>query len=218
MIAAIITQSTVFGVTGGTTAGITTTGADLGIVALTYYKAAGANISDSKGNTWTQLTKYEASVNNAAVVIYYCSNPTVGTSHTFTTTSHFCGVNIAFFSGSRTATSPFDQETGREDSSGGSSVAVGSITPSVSSCVFVTLVMQNAAVGAPTIPSGYTSIGTYATGTAFAGGAAYKITTTAGAENPSWGVSTLANAMLDQADFMPPVVAATNSLLFLSFN
>lgn len=218
-IAAVTTTSQVFGGSGGTTTGITTTGADLIIVALTYYKGTGANLSDSKGNTWSQLTKYEEPGSNSAVVIYYSSNPSVGASHTFTTTSHFCGVNVLAVSGSRTASSPYDQVNGNTKGTSTTSEQPGSITPSVSGCVFVTCVMQQGAgVSAPTIPSGYTSIGTYPTGTAYAGGAAYKILTDSSAQNVAWtGLNTSTNIALCQADFMPPAVAPTTDGKFFSF-
>ena len=216
-IAVIASTSQVFGALGGTTTGIDTTGANGLFVVLTYKKSAGANISDSKGNTFTILTKYEEPSADGAVVTYYVQNPTVGAGHTFTTTSQFCGVNVLAVSGCRTATTPLDQETGFTTGlAGGGTIQPGSLTPNVDGCIVLTGVNQQAAAGAPTVPTGYVTIGTYAIGLSFPGGAAYKIQTTAGAENPSWGVDPSANAEANLAVFMPPYIAPTTFPSFLN--
>jgi hypothetical protein len=72
----------------------------------------------------------------------------------------------------------------------------------------VTCVCQNAGVGAPTVPSGYTLIGSFGVGTSFPGAGAYKIQTTAASENPGWGINISANVTSTVADFMPPAAAA----------
>jgi len=218
----ITTQATQFSVTGGTTAGNTTTGADALFVVLPYYKSAGANLSDSKGNTWVQLTKYEEASSNSAIVIYYASaftgSFTVGTSHTFTTTSHFGAICLIAVSGARTATSATDQQNGTTGGASANPQSTGSITPSVDNCLVLTGFYQAAAGSAPTIPSGYTSIGTWATGTAFLGGAAYKIQTTATATNPSWVPGNAGSIFAtDVASFFPPAVAVTANGKFFVF-
>lgn len=213
-ISAIITQSTQFGGAGGTTSGIDTTGADLIVVALCYFNPGGPNISDSKGNTWTALNTYNSG--NSSVRMYYCSNPAVGSGHTFTTTSTFCGVNIIAVSGARTASTPADQQNGDANTGSSNPQTTGSITPSVNGCLVVTSFYQATAGSAPTIPSGYTSVGTWPTSTAFLGGCAYKIQSSASAENPGWtpgnaGFTFAANI----ADFMPPAAAVTSHNLTL---
>lgn len=217
-ISVVVTQASQFGASGGTTSGINTTGADLIVVALEYQKSAGANISDSKGNTWTQLTKYEETSSNSAVVFYYCSNPTVGSGHTFTTTSHFCGVGIVAVSGSRTATTPKDQETGSTGGTSSNPQGPGSITPSVDGCLVVASFYQATTGSAPSLPSGYTSVGTWATGTAFLGGVAYQIQSTATATNPGWGPGNVgATYATNVVSFMPPAVAPTTNGKFFQF-
>ncbi len=217
-IAAVITQSTVYGGAGGTGAAIDTRGSNLIMVALTYHTTAGANLSDNQSNVWTQLTAHiSAATAGAGAVIFYCSNPTVSATHTFSTTSHFCGVNVLAVSGART-TSPFDQESGTDTTTLGTNpthIEPGSITPSVSSCVFLTCV-TNFNGSTPVIPTGYTSIGTYPTATAEGGGAAYIILTNSTAQNGSWTnmCNTCAQAVA-QANFMPP--ATTNTGAFFTF-
>lgn len=76
------------GASGGTTAGVNTTGANL--IVLTAAGAAGSAIpvSDSLSNTWTLVINPQNAANQTAV--YYCSNPTVGAGHTFT-----CGGSVS---------------------------------------------------------------------------------------------------------------------------
>jgi hypothetical protein len=215
-IAAVITQASQFGGTGGTTAAINTTGANLIVVGLTYRQNGGANLSDSKGNTWTQLTKYEGSGAQSGVVFYYCASPTVGSGHTFTTTSIFCGLCVGAFSGARTS-SPSDQQNGQFVVTLGTTLTPGSIAPSVNNCVVLTTCM-NFNGTAPIVPTGYTSIGTWPTSTAFAGGCAYKIQTTASTENPSWGnMNAGSNGAANIASFFPPAIVNNNSGFFMFF-
>lgn len=210
-IAIVITTSAVFAGSGGTTSSINTTGANLLVAALSYQQSSTGNISDSKGNTWIPLTEYAAGT-AAAVRIYYCSNPTVGSGHTFTTTSHFVGVNIMAFSGVRTATSPLDQQNGTVYNPSVTPETSGSITPSVTGTVVITVTCIFNPGSTPTIPSGYTSVGTYPTATAEAGGCAYKILSGTGAENPSWtAITTGTNSAVAVVNFMPPGVAVTTT-------
>lgn len=219
MAISVILNTNAISATGGTTTGADTSGADLIVVALEYYKASGSNLSDSKGNTWTALTDYQNASANSAVRIYYCSNPTVGASHTFSTTSDFSGLCVLAVSGARTASTPFDQEIGTTGGTSGATQGPGSITPSVDGCLVVTGIYQNAAGGtSPTIPSGYTSMGVWPTATAFTGGAAYQIQTTATATDPQWtpGISST-NYAVNAASFMPPAAAVTANGNFFLF-
>lgn len=222
MAIAVILNTYVVSATGGTTTGADTSGADLIVVALEYYKASGSNLTDSvgggAGNTWTALTDYQNPAANSAVRIYYCSNPTVGASHTFSTTSDFSGLCVLAVSGARTATSPFDQEIGDTGGFAGATQGPGSITPSVNGCLVVTGFYQNTAgAPAPTVPAGYTAIGTpWPTATAFTGGAAYQIQTTATATNPPWTPGSVGNNYaVNAASFMPPAAAASTTGAFL---
>ncbi len=190
----VVSSSTQFGAAGGTTGGINTTGATLIVVGLTYFTSAGANLSDSLGNVYTLLTPQTNS--NMGSVFYICNNPITSATHFFTTTSHFCGVNVSAWTGNETASSVFDQQSGANST--GSPLATGSLTPTVNNSLCMT-VFGTFNGAAPTTPSGYTSIGNYATGTAEGGGCAYLIQTSATATNPSWsgtGSSQTANLVV----------------------
>ena len=202
------------------TVAIDTTGASLIVIGLTYRQTQGAHISDSAGNTWTSTGQYEGSGNQSGVIWYYKYNPSTSATHTFNNTdgggtSNFGGISVFVFSGTRTASTPFDQVTGKFNSSPVTPDNPGTITPSVGGCVMLTGVM-NYNGSAPTMPTGYTGF-TWTTATAFAGGHGYKIKTTASSETPSWGnLNTGATTALNVIDFMPPAATATLKSLSLT--
>ena len=118
------------GVSGGTTTGINTTGANLLVVSISYYSNIGGVAtltSDSKGNTWTALTNR---ADDCGHRFYYCLSPTVGSGHTFTIgwngSSIYPGVVIHGWSG----VASFDQETGATTASTpNTTLATGALTP-----------------------------------------------------------------------------------------
>lgn len=198
-IAVTVSQNTQFGSGGTTTPSIDTTGCTLLVVSLVYQKAGGSNLSDSKGNTWTALTAYEGPA-TCGSRIYYCDSPTVGTGHTFTTTSKLGGLTVFGITGE--ASSAYDVENGQFENTGLSSFGPGNVTPSVNGCILVSSVYQQSAGGSATLPTGYTGF-TWAVGTAFPGGAGYKIQTTATTENPTWTISSSSDAVANVAVFKP---------------
>lgn len=217
-IAVVTSYSVAVGASGGSTGSGNTTGANLLIAVLGYFKSSGPNISDSKSNSWTLVNKYEDATSNAGVAIYYSwGSVSVGSSHTFSTTSHFATFFVIAVSGARTATNPLDQFNGTATSTATSPFNPGSITPSVSGTIVVSGVFQNAADPAPTSPSGYTLIGAYAVGTSYPGGGAYKILSGSGSENPGFGVTAGDNGAAIVANFMPPAVAPTTNARFFLF-
>lgn len=219
-IAVVATSSTAFGSSGGTTPARNILGSNLIIVGMSYTRPTTPTLSDNSGNTYTPLTKYEDSASNGSVMVWYCSNPSVTSSHTLTTNCRLGVTSLISVSGARVATSPFDQVVGTVS---GSSPTIPSpfyttpITPSADGCIVVTVVMQNAGVGAPTVPTGYTLVGSFAVGTSFPGGCAYKIQTTAATEDPGWGINTSANVEATAADFFVPAVINTNTHQFFMF-
>jgi len=172
-----------------TSTGITTTGSNILTVQVGDFQGAAAGtLTDSKGNTWTSIASY----NDGAVIrvtSWYCKNPTVGTSHTFTYTSSGICYPAIFVQGWNNAslTAPLDQQTGRGVAAATSGSA-GSITPSANNC----LVINFANVWTGTTPStaGYTTLdtSTFVANTNFTCIASYVIQTTATATNPttSW--------------------------------
>lgn len=184
--------STSAGSTGGTTvttSAIDTTGADFLVVAVSYYGStsnADPALSDSKGNTWTALTARELGFNNAAAKIFYCKPTSVGSGHTFTAdrTNTYPTISVSAFSGVK-ATSPFDQESGTSTNSASTSYQPGSITPSEDGCLLVTGICSDGT--SHSVNSSFNATATdVLSSNHMGGGIAYKVQTTAGAENPTW--------------------------------
>ena len=86
-----------------TTGSIETTAATLLVVWLAMDNGGTVSLSDSKSNSWTALT---SSVNGSTKsILYYCSNPTVGTGHTFTNAGNqnYSTIYVGAFSGVQTS-------------------------------------------------------------------------------------------------------------------
>lgn len=213
----ITSQSTQFGGTApNTTAALnTSTGSPtICIVTLTFRPTEGPSLSDSAGNTWTQIATYSGAGNQSGVTIYYCNNFTRSATHTFTTSSKFCNISIMCFTGNRTASTPQDQINGQFISGTTGNNTPGSITPSVNDCLVISTVMDYGGTN-PTTPTGYTLIAKGPTSTAFAWGVAYQIQTTATATNPNWAGSTGSNASVNVVSFLPPATTSTANPAFL---
>lgn len=180
-----VVQTAVAGSTGGTTVttgAVDTTGANLIVISVSSYNSAVAP-TDSKGNTWTPLTDRLNGAYHER--LYYCASPTVGSGHTFTAAGAASYPTICVLAFSGAHATPFDQESGGGAASGTSSQP-GSITPSEDNCVLVTGVDFGAGVAASINGSFTASSVDYDTSDHMGGGIAYKIQTTAGAENPTW--------------------------------
>ncbi len=167
------------------TSAIDTTGATLLVVASTSFNTTGA-LTDSKNNTWTQLTIRTNGVLSCKG--WYCANPIVGSGHTFTLTlaTDIPSIEVIAFSGAKTS-SPLDQQTGATGS--GNTGQGGSLTPSANNCVMISMRASTFANPAPTIDLSYTITDSNPAGTptgAHCGAIAYLIQTTAAAKNPTW--------------------------------
>lgn len=208
---AIVTSTVnVFSSGGGTGTAINTSTANfIGVVLTLRNSGTNYNLSDSKSNTWTRIVAFEGASNQGGVAIYYCSPCIVGSGHTFTTTSDFSGLNVFAFSGV-SSSSPLDQSTGNFNNNLSSTIQPGSVTPTQNGEIALTGVV-NFNGSAPTIPTGYTGFN-YATATAHAGGAAYKIQSTAGAENPTWSnMNVSSNGASNIATFFAPSAGTTTN-------
>lgn len=171
----------------GTSSAINTTGATLLVMSVADFShdSTTDTISDSKGNTWVALTNRVASTINGT--IWYVANPTVGSGHTFTCAGNYIGCSVAAFSGV-TTTSPFDQENGAATASA-TTLQPGSITPSQAGTLVVTGLGVNTATIVPgTIDSGFTVADSWGgtVGDSVGMNLAYKVQTSAVAENPTW--------------------------------
>lgn len=188
---------------GGTTPSIDTTGASLLVMGVTFYKVpAQPTPSDSKSNSWTGLTRKDST--EVGVRLFYVTNPTVGSGHTFTYSAAgiYATMFVLAFSGTLTA-SVFEAETGAT-TSGFVALAPGSITTAGNGRVLVSVVGSNGASGMPwTVDAGFTihSQNSYAGGVNEGGGIAYYIQGTAAAINPTWSVS--ASPAAAMASFVP---------------
>lgn len=173
-----------------TTAAITTTGANLLIVAVSDYWAYGIGdltLTDSNSNTWVARSSFSQNSNAEITLFYATGTPTVGASHTFTLTGTGAQPSIAVLalSGAH-ATAPFDAENANGVTIGGST-NTGSVSPAGANEIMISAISVQED-GALSIDSGFTLVEqvTHSGGVNFGLGLAYKIQTSAGAEDPTW--------------------------------
>jgi hypothetical protein len=103
------------------------------------------SISDNKNNGWTS-TGNDLVQGTMRFEMFYSSSPLVGTSHTFTTTGNVGGVatygfQIGAFTGALTSSNPFDK-TSTAQSASASTLAAGSITPSVTNELLIACIQS----------------------------------------------------------------------------
>lgn len=202
----VVTYKEQLGASGGTTSAFDTTGSDILFLCVGYLGISSGppTISDSKGNTWVPLTKYELQF--AGSRIYYCIAPTVGSGHTVTATgsSTYASVYVAGFSGAEQA-SPFDAENGATDASA-ASIATGSVSPSEDGeLVIAFLASQLGAADNPTIDGGFASPPDGLNQTAQGLGIQFSflVQTSAASANPTWTCAPGAYLTTSIATFKP---------------
>jgi hypothetical protein len=188
------------GFTSGT---FDSTGANLLVVMLSESNTTDDAITDSKGNTWHELT--QQANGGRSGVLWWSAPTTVGSGHTVTVAgvSNFSAMAIQAWSGGATGT-PFDQQNGANGV--GTSLATGSVTPTTDGQLVITGFQWGDTTGLATISGGGFSsgsiddnvkgIGAQAQGVAMA----HVIQTTAAASNPTW-------AEPGGADFIASLVA-----------
>lgn len=194
------TKVTPAGNSGGTSPAITTTGANLIVLATTITAAATASVSDSKSNTWTALTAAAAGVSQKSQ-IFYCLNPTVGTGHTFTVNNSggFESMCIAAFSGAKSSSAFDQQNTNAIDVPGGTTIQPGAVTPTVNKSLIVTTfgtAFVDAGAGV-SINGGFNVIDyvPLSAGTYFGTALAYLVQNVAAQANPTWTASVSGNSL-----------------------
>lgn len=204
------------GVNGGTTSAVNTTGATQITLVTTRFTGGGAvTISDSKSNTWTARTEYDAS-GDPGVRFYDCFNPTVGTGHTFTIagTGVYASVGALAFSGM--ASGSFDQVSGA-NATGVTTIQPGSITPAANDAVVISGMGWNPSSSqTPTINGSFSSP-TYIDpgfGTTYGTAISYWIQTTATASNPTWACATMTPTVAIQASYLSAGSASTRGRPF----
>ncbi len=184
------------GSSGVTTDPIDTTGANLIVLGFSFYiGSGGGSLSDSFGNTWTQIAGTGAGFNSFAM--YYCASPTVGSGHTFTFSGNtFPGITVSAYSGLDVA--PFDAET-NNSSTGSATVSPGSITPAQADELFVTIMGWEAITGGViSVDIGFTLTDQipYAAGQNYGCSMAYKVISSGAAENPQWSSTGVEQTMV----------------------
>lgn len=190
------------------TGAIDTTSADLLVAVVGEYTVnANAVLTDSKGNTWTALTSYQASSQDRITIWY--ARPTVGgfvgPAHTFTitdATSTIPSISVTAWSGS--ATAPLDQQTGNTSASG-TTCATGAITPStVGSLVITGFTAAIDAGSNPTVGSSYTILANAVAASSLAVSSAIAYLITGGTStNPTWTNPTGSSSAAEIVSFRP---------------
>ena len=184
-----------------TTSAINTTGANLIVVALcVYHPGTGLALSDSASNTWTGLT--QQGTGDTRVRLFYCFNPTISATHTFTASGSniYATVGVSAFSGAKA----FDQESaGFASATNDVTAQPGSLTPPVDHCLLVTGLSIIPGTSITVNSSFNASVVNYLASNHAGGGIAYKIQTTAGAENPTWSWTTAGDRASAMASFSP---------------
>lgn len=199
---------------GVTTDAIDTSGANLIVVSVSWYRQVGdPTISDNRGNTYTGLTQRGASNTNNR--LYYCASPTVGSGHTFTVsgTNTYAPISVVAASGAHAT--PFDVENGSAGASG-TSRQPGSLTPSENGCLIVSGVTSSGS--SHSLDSGFTySQNNYSVGVSMGGGCGYLIQGTAAGVNPTWSWTTSSYNAATIASFKPAAGGGGSIVPILQF-
>lgn len=198
--------------TNVTTDAVDSTGGNLALAVLTSSNVAAFTSSptDSKGNSWTGLTKRSSPDTVYVARIWYSATPTVGSGHTasYSEAAFYGSMGFSVYSGADAA--PADAENGAGTNSG-TSLACGSVTPSADGALIVAVLCSLNLTGV-SIDSGFTiidDVGGNATNRAKVV-VAYMIQTTAAAVNPTWSWTGTAGAAAAIASFK--VAAAASAI------
>jgi hypothetical protein len=208
-----------------TTGSVNMNGADLIVCGTASYNGATiVTVSDSHSNTYSYRTTYNDSDGDSFLRIAYVQGAGVGTSGmTFTSSSSGTSYSsIACLGVSGSLASPYDVENGATALSSITSLQPGSVTPSVTDDLFVTVIDDQFGNGTFSINSGFTIDQSVATSNTNHIGIAlaHKIKTDALAENPTWswpnattGVNVTQAAFLKGAGGSPPATPCSRTLL-----
>lgn len=172
-----------------TTTAIDTSGADLLVLVVGSNTANPGTISDTYGNTWTSLTASNAA-SAARSRIWYCRNPLVGPSHTFTltgATNMYGGIAVLAFAGSGTSGSIYDGAENGATGSATTTLSTGSVIPSVDNGLLVfgsayDTTNNVSSVNVGTLVDALAGVAA----TSFGNASAYEAQTTATSRNPQF--------------------------------
>lgn len=193
-----------------TSSAMDSTGADFIAVAVGAFAAKFQNVvTDNKGNEFFPMTR--SSQGNAPAIIYYCFNPTVGASHTFSYTepNTFPSITAIAFSGVGYV------ESQSWNSGTSNTVSTGSATATVDGSLFV---VAGCAQGGTfsSISGSFTleNSNAYSANVSMGSCMAYKIQTTAASENPTLTNSVSAAISASIACFNPRQAAGGGGSTF----
>lgn len=209
----VIASGNAAGTTGSaTTSAANTVGANCIVVTGSY--ASAATLTDSLGNTWTQLA---VQVSGSYVLkMWYCLNPITGSAHTFTLAGSNSFPNISFVAASGVA-SVFAQNPVAGATVAGSSVTSlqpTSQTPPVNGALLVTGATFGSGTAAA-INSGFTALTTsFNPGITIGGGIGYLVQAAAAPIDPTWSWTTASNAAVAMAYFLPNVPVTNAAILW----
>lgn len=185
-----------------------------GIVFCAAYNLGTGTPSDSLSNTYTLISTITLG-GAVRMSMWYCKNPTVSSSMTFSLTctlNTIAGVTILCFSGTDKTT--FYDSVTAQNSAISTTVQAGSVTPSRGSCIIVSAVGINGATTAPSVDSGFSSpVGvSFVAGNNFGQYSAFLVQSASSAVNPTWTVGTSSNlvsinAVFRSVNFVPQVGA-----------
>lgn len=177
---------------GVTTDDVDTTGANLIVGNAAWYSGISANgtWSDSKGNSWTPLTKQAAT--GVSGQMFRCESPTVGLGHNFSFSGNqiYPSAQVSAWSGAA-ASAAFDVENGATGAAV-STLATGIALPNENNeLVIAGLAHENNASGVVSIGGGFTITDTspYGAGVSEGGSMAYLVQTAATSANPVWDIA-----------------------------
>jgi hypothetical protein len=187
--------------TNTTSASTNMSGANLLVACITGYYAdpcatpgsGGSTITDSQGNTWTQVGT-SRTVGSTGHCIRYsntasCSSPPcVSATHTFTISGGHPTIQVFGFSGA--ASSPVDTGIAASTTASSTSIQAGSVTPSVGGDVLLACVTGGGPLPSPSINSSFsTPLTGLSDNGSVRGAGSYYVQSTAGAINPTWSWS-----------------------------
>lgn len=186
---ALLVNAITSGSAGGsvTTPARNTTGAKF-IVCLVnnFGSAAAATFADSLANTWTAGTARDvAGGSGPRHRIYYCINPIVGATHTFTATQVGTGYPTVVMAAFDDAVSVVDQNSWNTQST--APCTTGSITPTENGELLISS-FSGWWTSATSVDNGFTLTDQhpFSSGVEFNSALAYKYQVTAAAINPGW--------------------------------
>jgi hypothetical protein len=182
----IVSTDAALGANGGALPTIDTTGANLIVVSVAWFPAGTfTDITDNKSNTYLELPAVDDTATRQR--LFYCIGATTGSGHVVTVnaTGVYCSAQLVAFSNISAIDSGI---TNANVSGAGTTVQPGSVTPSQDKAVLVAgVTFEGVGRVIESVDSGWTlAEATTQAAEAQGGAIAYKILTSAAANNPTF--------------------------------